>query len=281
MRRSVFGPRPPCATAAGANGRRALTARVGSPCRFAQHVASLSKGCFLYAKLTMDLIERGHLVVKSSSYKVLPVSLSEVYLLSFNLRFTTTRAFERVQSLLQVCVASLSPLQPHELYHSVNAGATYEPMTWADFQQRLSTLTAAQFLVQRNDGSLMLAHPSLREWLVRRDHNDSTKFLCDVRAGHACIALRLSRIEAPLDAPQLLELGHHVLKAHLYRGLMGHLPPECGPRDLQALWLFLSAARIGPALATPANLHSPNVKVSEGPARKGPLTVPPHWGGPS
>lgn len=230
--------------------------------RFAQHVASLSKGCFLYAKLTMDLIERGHLVVKSSSYKVLPVSLSEVYLLSFNLRFTTTRAFERVQSLLQVCVASLSPLQPHELYHSVNAGATYEPMTWADFQQRLSTLTAAQFLVQRNDGSLMLAHPSLREWLVRRDHNDSTKFLCDVRAGHACIALRLSRIEAPLDAPQLLELGHHVLKAHLYRGLMGHLPPECGPRDLQALWLFLSAARIGPALATPANLHSPNVKVS-------------------
>lgn len=54
-----------------------------------------------------------------------------------------------------------------------------------------------------------------------------------------------------------------MLKAHLYRGLAhGSLPPECGPRDLQALWLFLSAACIGPALATPANLHSPNVKVS-------------------
>ncbi|XP_077561766.1 zinc-RING finger and ankyrin repeat domain-containing protein rolling pebbles isoform X5 [Haemaphysalis longicornis] len=231
--------------------------------RFAQHVASLSKGCFLYAKLTMDLIERGHLVVKSSSYKVLPVSLSEVYLLNFNLRFTTTRAFERVRGLLQVCVASLSPLRPHELYHSVNAGAIYDPLTWADFQQRLDALTSAQFLVQRNDGSLMLAHPSLREWLTRRDENDSTKFLCDVRAGHACIALRLSRIEAPLEAPQLLELGHHALKAHLYRGLAhGSLPPECSPRDLQALWLFFSAACIGPALATPSNLHSPNVKVS-------------------
>lgn len=230
--------------------------------RFASHVASLSKGCFLYAKLTMDLIERGHLVVKSSSYKVLPVSLSELYLLSFNLKFTTTRAFQRVQGLLQVCMASLSPLRPHELYHSVNAGATYDPMTWADFQQRLATLTAAQFVIQRNDDSLMLAHPSLREWLIRRDENDSTKFLCDVRAGHACIALRMSRIEAPLEPPQLLELGHHILKAHVYKSLARSLPASCSPRDLQALWVFLSAGRVDAALVAPANLHSPNVKVS-------------------
>ncbi|KAL3231282.1 hypothetical protein MRX96_023332 [Rhipicephalus microplus] len=209
--------------------------------RFANHLANLSRGCFLYAKLTMDLIERGHLVVKSSSYKVLPVSLSEVYLLNFNLKFTTTRAFERVQNLLQVCMASLYPLRPHELYHSVNASATYEPMTWADFQQRLTTLTSAQFIIQRNDDSLMLAHPSLREWLIRRDENDSTKFLCDIRAGHASIALRMSRIEAPLDPSQLLELGHHILKAHIYKNVSRGLPPSCTPRDLQALAALLSA----------------------------------------
>lgn len=230
--------------------------------RFANHLANLSKGCFLYAKLTMDLIERGHLVVKSSSYKVLPVSLSEVYLLNFNLKFTTTRAFERVQSLLQVCMASLYPLRPHELYHSVNASATYEPMTWADFQQRLTTLTSAQFMMQRNDDSLMLAHPSLREWLIRRDENDSTKFLCDVRAGHASIALRMSRIEAPLDPSQLLELGHHILKAHIYKNISRGLPQSCAPRDLQALWVFQSAGCVSSALVAPANLYSPNVKVS-------------------
>ncbi|KAL1426586.1 hypothetical protein MTO96_018174 [Rhipicephalus appendiculatus] len=230
--------------------------------RFANHLANLSRGCFLYAKLTMDLIERGHLVVKSSSYKVLPVSLSEVYLLNFNLKFTTTRAFERVQSLLQVCMASLYPLRPHELYHSVNASATYEPMTWADFQQRLTTLTTAQFMMQRNDDSLMLAHPSLREWLIRRDENDSTKFLCDVRAGHASIALRMSRIEAPLDPSQLLELGHHILKAHIYKNISRGLPPSCTPRDLQALWVFQSAGCVSSALVAPANLYSPNVKVS-------------------
>ncbi|XP_077525159.1 zinc-RING finger and ankyrin repeat domain-containing protein rolling pebbles isoform X1 [Amblyomma americanum] len=230
--------------------------------RFANHLANLSKGCFLYVKLTMDLIERGHLVVKSSSYKVLPVSLSEVYLLNFNLKFTTTRAFERVQSLLQVCMASLAPLRPHELYHSANAGATYEPMTWADFQQRLTTLTTAQFIMQRNDDSLMLAHPSLREWLIRRDENDSTKFLCDVRAGHASIALRMSRIEAPLEPSQLLELGHHILKAHIYKNISRGLPQSCTPRDLQALWVFQSAGCVSSALVAPTNLHSPNVKVS-------------------
>lgn len=38
--------------------------------RFSQHLLSLSKGSFLFAKLTLDLLERGHLVVKSSGYKV-------------------------------------------------------------------------------------------------------------------------------------------------------------------------------------------------------------------
>ena len=55
-------------------------------------------------------------------------------------------------------------------------------------------------LVQRSDDTFMLFHPSFREWLTRREENESTKFLCDARTGHAAIALRLSRLEAPLDA---------------------------------------------------------------------------------
>ena len=67
-------------------------------------------------------------------------------------------------------------------------------------------------LVQRSDDTFMLFHPSFREWLTRREENESTKFLCDARTGHAAIALRLSRLEAPLDAEKTLELGHHILK---------------------------------------------------------------------
>lgn len=34
------------------------------------HLKSLSRGSYLYLKLTLDLIERGYLVLKSSSFKV-------------------------------------------------------------------------------------------------------------------------------------------------------------------------------------------------------------------
>ncbi|XP_064471803.1 protein TANC2-like isoform X2 [Ornithodoros turicata] len=227
--------------------------------RFSSHLANLSKGCFLYMKLTLDLIEKGHLVVKSSSYKVLPVSLNQVYLLSFNLKFTTTRSYERVQSILQVCMATLTPLQPHELYHSVNAGLVCDPITWPEFQQRLNVLTGAQFLIPRQDNTLMLAHPSLREWLLRREENESTKFLCDIRSGHASIAFRMSRIESPLDPEQLLALGHHILKAHIYKNMGKGLTSACKPRDLQALWVFHSTDNVSAALACLPNTYSPNV----------------------
>ncbi|KAL0116004.1 hypothetical protein PUN28_011102 [Cardiocondyla obscurior] len=38
--------------------------------RFSSHLLTLARGSFLFAKLTLDLIESGHLVAKSASYKV-------------------------------------------------------------------------------------------------------------------------------------------------------------------------------------------------------------------
>ena len=39
--------------------------------KFQQHLQTLSRGCLLFVKMVLDLIERGHLVLKSSNYKVL------------------------------------------------------------------------------------------------------------------------------------------------------------------------------------------------------------------
>lgn len=50
---------------AGASGKEC-----GGQSRFGNHLISLSGGSFLFAKLTLDLIESGHLVAKSASYKV-------------------------------------------------------------------------------------------------------------------------------------------------------------------------------------------------------------------
>lgn len=38
--------------------------------KLSTHLKALSQGSYLYLKLTFDLIEKGYLVLKSSSYKV-------------------------------------------------------------------------------------------------------------------------------------------------------------------------------------------------------------------
>ncbi|XP_058796841.1 protein TANC2 [Phymastichus coffea] len=224
--------------------------------RFATHLLSLANGSFLFAKLTLDLLESGHLVAKSASYKVLPVSLAQIYLLHFNLRFPTATSFDKVQPILGVCLAALYPLTLPEIFYSANSLNNGIVVSWDDFLQRFKMLSG--FLVKRLDNTYMFFHPSFREWLMRRDEGESTKFLCDLRLGHAAIAFRLSRLQAPLDGEKALELGHHILKAHVYRGATTAWPS----RDLQAAWLASSSECVSSALCTLRNVYSPNVKVS-------------------
>lgn len=79
------------------------------------------------------------------------------------------------------------------------------------------------------------------------------------RSGHAGIALRLSRLQVPLDAERTLELGHHILKAHIYKNMTLH---KNSSRDLQAHWISSVSADVSEALSTLRNIYSPNVKVT-------------------
>ncbi|XP_017121631.1 protein TANC2 isoform X2 [Drosophila elegans] len=226
--------------------------------KFVSHLQSLSRGSMLYAKLILDLIARGQLVIKSSSYKVLPVSLAQIFLLHFNLRFPTARSFEQAAPILNVCLAALYPLTLDEIYYSMEAlGHGRESLSWPEFMQRFKLLDG--FLIKRLDNTYMFFHSSLREWLMRRDEGESNKFLCDARLGHAAIAFRLSRLQAPLSPQLTLELGHHMLKAHLYGGTSLTL---LSPRDLQSYWLAGAADNISSALGALRNVYSPNLKVS-------------------
>lgn len=147
--------------------------------KLSSHLKALSRGSFLYLKLTFDLIERGYLVLKSSGYKVVPVSLAEVYLLQLNMRFPTQSSFERALPLLNVALASLHPLTDEQIYQAVNAGSLRATLDWDDFRQRMEQLGV--FLVKRRDGTRMFVHPSFREWLIWREEGEKTKFLCDPR----------------------------------------------------------------------------------------------------
>lgn len=223
------------------------------------HLKSLSKGSYLYLKLTLDLIEGGYLVLKSSSFKVVPVSLAEVYLLQLNMRFPTQSSFQRVLPLLNVTVASLQPLTDQQLFEVVNAGAlTGGTLHWAEFAHRLEQLSS--FLLRRSDGSRMLNHASFREWLMWREEGQDNRFLCDPRSGHTLLAFWLCRQEGKLNRQQMLELGHHILKAHIYKGLSKKLGVSSSV--LQGLWLSYSTESLSPALSSLRNLYTPNIKVS-------------------
>jgi len=89
---------------------------------------------------------------------------------------------------------------------------------------------------------------------------------CGVRVGHALLALKMSRADVALPTQQVIELGHHILKAHIYKSIGAsasrqHLTGAASSRDLQAYWLCLSTDCLSKALVSHRHLFSPNVKV--------------------
>uniref|UniRef100_A0A671LSB6 Protein TANC2-like n=1 Tax=Sinocyclocheilus anshuiensis TaxID=1608454 RepID=A0A671LSB6_9TELE len=209
--------------------------------KLSAHLKSLSRGSYLYLKLTLDLIEKGYLVLKSSSFKVVPVNLAEVYLLQLNMRFPTQSSFERVLPLLNVAVASLHPLTDEQAYSAVNAGMVRgAAMDWEDFQQRSELLSP--FLVKRRDGTRV-------KMCIFHKKN-----------GHTLLAFWFSRQDSKLNRQQTLELGHHILKAHIFKGLSKKVGVSSSV--LQGLWVSYSTEGLSAALASLRNLYTPNIKVS-------------------
>nr|XP_020450345.1 protein TANC1 [Monopterus albus] len=226
--------------------------------KLSSHLIARSQGSYLYLKLTLDLFERGHLVIKSASYKVVPVSLTELYQLQCNMKFMTNSAFERSLPILNVALASLHPMTDEQLFQAINAGFVQGELQWEDFQQCMELLSC--FLIKRRDKTRMFCHPSFREWLVWRADGESMDFLCDPRTGHALMAFMLSRQDGKLNRQQTMELGHHILKAHIFKGLSKKTGVSSSV--LQALWISCSADGLSAALASLRNLYTPNVKVS-------------------
>ncbi|NWU97114.1 TANC1 protein, partial [Upupa epops] len=226
--------------------------------KVSNHLIMRSLGSYLYLKLTLDLFQKGHLVIKSASYKVVPVSLSELYLLQCNMKFMTISAFERALPILNVALASLHPMTDDQIFQAINAGQVSGELQWEDFSQRMEALSC--FLIKRRDKTRMFCHPSFREWLVWRADGENTDFLCEPRNGHALLAFMFSRQEGKLNRQQTMELGHHILKAHIFKGLSKRT--GISSSHLQAMWIGYSTDGLSAALASLRNIYTPNVKVS-------------------
>ena len=156
-----------------------LSDNVSSHVKLAAHIATLSAGSMLYARLVLDLIERGPLVLKGSGYRIVPVNLAEVFQLEMNLRFATSRAFDRASPMLSVCLASLYPLTAEEMEDAVISRRVRLSGSGVSEELRRMLELVGRMLVRRRDGTYAFFHPTFREWLMRRD--DSGKFQCDIR----------------------------------------------------------------------------------------------------
>ena len=230
--------------------------------KFSSFLVTKAEGCFLYVKMVLDLVERGSLRIKSGSFKLVPQNLSEVYQLVFNIKFPSVSSYVPVSDIFSICLASLEPLTLEETFTVFSALSVRCEVSWAEF--RALQQSVGDLLVQRRDGSLMVHHPTLRDWLVRRREARETdnKFLCDLRPGHAAIALSYSRQSQVLESDKVLGLAHHVLKSNIYKHLAGTSGTKCSHRQLQAYFTSLSADSLSSALASTRNLFSPITKVS-------------------
>jgi len=217
-----------------------------------------AKGCFLYVKLILDFIERGTLNIKSSGFKSLPQTLCEVYHLAFNLLFSSSQSYEHVGDILSIALASLQPVSLSKLFNIFSALFVKPEVKWREFQDRYQLVS--DYLITRKDGSLMCFHPTFRDWLVRRREGESTKFLCDIKTGHAAIAYSISRQAKVLKPESVLGLIHHILKANINKS--PELDASYTNKDIQAAFLALAIDDVSLALGCTKNIFAPLVKVS-------------------
>jgi len=226
--------------------------------KLTKYLISKACGSFLYVKQVLDFIEKGLLVVKAGSFRVLPENLSEFYQLAFNLKFSSSESFSQVSDILSISLASLQPMNLQELFFIFSALSLKSDVGWNEFNQRYQLLS--EFLVMRQDGSVMCFHPTLRDWLLRRRDGESTKFQCDIRKGHEAIALSMIRQPKNLKPEKVLVLVHHILKSNIYKNIGQEL--YFSHRDLQAYFVSLATDDISLALGCTKNIFSPISKVS-------------------
>ena len=87
------------------------------------------------------------------------MTLSEVFLLAFNLKYPSHEAFLKVKDLICIMTASLRPLTPAELFDCINA-LKMEGLTQQQFDEKMKALS---WLVRkRANGTLTFFHPTVR-----------------------------------------------------------------------------------------------------------------------
>ena len=146
--------------------------------KFSNFLITKARGCFLYVKLVLELIERGTLNLKSNSFKSLPQSLSEIYHLAFSILFPSSESYETVSQILSIALVQLHPVSLDTLFAIFSALHVKSEMNWNTFQDKYGLVS--DFLVTRTDGTLMFFHSTFRDWLTSRRDGESSRLVFEL-----------------------------------------------------------------------------------------------------
>jgi ankyrin repeat protein len=214
--------------------------------KFINYLSSLSQFSFLFAKMTLDLIEKGNLVIKSSNFKVLPKKMDDLFKLCFNLKFTSRLAYDRLAShIFAVCLASYRPMTLDDLFETLNcAHFNNEKFTMNELLDQITHLdgflisfsyfepdfdvSSSGLLIKTN--SYAFAHPALRDWwldyhisnsITPQSSAKATAKSSDSEWGHFLLSMRLFRC-----SPEFKEKLNTVKYTHslrIYLDLIKHI----------------------------------------------------------
>ncbi|CAG9576918.1 unnamed protein product [Danaus chrysippus] len=208
------------------------------------HLRIKSDGCLLYLEKVLDGVADGFIALRE--IREIPGTLNGLYLWLAQ-RLFHGRRFNKVRLVLDVLLAARCGVTEDMLYKCL---LTKEySVTREDFNRRMHLLRRI-VSVDRSTGFVSIFHRSFSSWLVDVKHC-TRRYLCDVAAGHAALAMhytlearRLSALEIHHYVYHMTQLEQHL--ASLKKGKLGCEPVEL--HTLVLLWVLDSGCKVEAAL---------------------------------
>ncbi|XP_033742734.1 ankyrin repeat domain-containing protein 50-like [Pecten maximus] len=173
-----------------------------------------SNGCFLYLEKVLDGVAENFIMLRE--IREIPGTLNGLYLWLCQ-RLFVRKQFTKIQPILNVILASRTPLSESELFQCVRTKNT--TLTEKEFLGRLKLLS--KILIEGQNHCKILFHHSFAEWLLDVKHC-TQKYLCLAADGHGMLAMH-SMVNGPkLTALQVQDFAGHLVKANLQDPLQHH-----------------------------------------------------------
>ena len=189
-----------------------------------------SSGCFLYLEKVLDGVIDEFFSLEE--VPDIPGTLNGLYLWLCN-RVYTEGQFEKLRPVLDVMLATQTPLKEVELYEAV--WTRDNSLTTEAFWDIVAMM--GHILIDIN-GSKSIFHHSFAEWLIDVKHCTG-KYLCNPADGHAMLALRATHLATQGNLQDSIDFAFHLSRAN----------PKAALTDQHlALWLLWSNAPISDAL---------------------------------